>query len=563
MNLFVEISLIVALATALSLVAKLLRQPLIVGYIATGIVVGPYVLNILDSKSELEFFSKIGIAILLFIVGLSLNPDVLKEVGKASLITGVGQVLFTSIIGFYVIRWIGFSIVPSAYIAIALTFSSTIIVLKLLSDLGDTDKLYGKISLGLLLVQDLVATLLLLFVSIVGTTGLGAGNLSALLPVLFILLAKGVVVSILLYLIAKFLLPHVAKFVASSQELLFIFSLAWGLGLSALFYHIGFSIEIGALIAGITLAASPFAYEIASRLKPLRDFFIMIFFIMLGSQLILSQLGAIWPVALGLSLFVLVGNPLIMIILMNLLGFRTRVAFMAGLTIAQISEFSLILVALGFSLGHISQEVVSMVTLVGVITIAGSSYLILHADKLYTFLKPALKLITWRRSHMVESSSVSNAEVIIFGYDRVGQDFVRAAKKITSKFLVVDFNPASIERLKAQNIPYCYGDAEDTDFLNEIGLRKAKLVVSTIPDLETNLVLTRQYRKGNSDGIFITISHTVSATHDLYRAGASYVVMPHHLGAYHAASLIEKYGYSSSAFNQERETHLSRLALQS
>lgn len=561
MNLFVELSLIIFLATALALIARLLRQPLIVAYIATGVLAGPYALNIIQSHEEIELFSKIGIAILLFIVGLTLNPDVMREVGRVSLITGIGQVLFTSVLGYLILVALGFNFLTSFYVAVALTFSSTIIILKLLSDRGDTQKLYGKISIGFLLVQDIVATLILLVITVVGVSGLSSEvGLSSLVGAeIGVLFLKGMIAALVLYLVSKYVLPSVSQFIANSQEMLFTFSLAWGLGMATLFQYIGFSVEIGALIAGATLAASPFAFEIASRMKPLRDFFILLFFVLLGSQLILGQISALLVPAAVLSAFVLIGNPLIVLIIMNLMGYRTRVAFMSGLTVAQISEFSLILIALGYGFGHVSQETVSLVTLVGIITIAGSTYLILYADRIYSFLKPVLRILTIRKSHMQASDRHEGIEILIFGYDRVGRSFVEAAKKLTSNFMVVDFDPRSIDKLRTLGIPYHYGDAEDVDFLEEIEIGEAKLVVSTIPDIKTNILLASHYRSKNPYGILITISHDVEGSKELYRAGASYVVMPHHLGAHHAAMLMEKYGFNTEAFDKERDEHMSKL----
>ncbi|MEK7461640.1 MAG: cation:proton antiporter [Patescibacteria group bacterium] len=559
MTIFLEISLIIIIATLFSLVVKFFKQPLIVGYIATGILVGPYVLNILHSRDEIEFFSKVGIALLLFIVGLTLNPDVMREVGKASLITGVGQVLFTSAIGYFIVQSLGFGVVAALYIAVALTFSSTIIILKLLSDKGDLGRLYGKISIGLLLVQDIIAIILLLVITIVSSATL-TNNLShpAIVEIM-ILLGKGTLATVFLYFVSKYVLPGLAQFVAGSQEVLFIFSLAWGLGMSTLFYAIGFSIEMGALIAGVTLAASPFTYEIAARMKPLRDFFIMLFFILLGSQIVMNQFSALLGPTILLSVFVLIGNPLIVIILMNLMGYRTRTAFMSGLTTAQISEFSLILIALAFSLGHISLDVVSLVTLVGVITIIGSTYFIQHADRIYTLLKPVLNLITFRKLHKKESNAKENFEIIIFGYDRVGHDFVKTADQIANNYLVVDFDPSAIERARLQHIPYRFGDAEDAEFLDEINLFEAKLVVSTIPDFHTNIFLLTHYRNRNQKGIFVTISHNIADTYALYRAQASYVVMPHYLGASHAASLMASHRFDREAFENEKIRHLKKL----
>jgi len=562
MPVFIELSIIIVLATIISLLMKMLRQPLLVGYIATGIIIGPYFLNLIHSEVELELFSKIGVAILLFIVGLTLNPDIFKEVGKASAMTGIGQVLFTSLIGFFIIQAMGFDVVSSLYAAIALTFSSTIIILKLLTDRGDTETLYGKIAIGLLLVQDIVATIILLVVTSIGATNIinTQGTWSSVAIEMSQLLVYGTVVFIVLYLLSKYVLPKVFALVANSQEILFVFSIGWGLGLASLFSIMGFSLEIGALIAGVTFAASPFAYEIGSRMRPLRDFFVLIFFILLGSQLVLAQLASIIFPALILSLFVLVGNPLVVFVIMNLLGYRKRTAFMTGLTVAQISEFSLILVGLGFGLGHISQQVVSLVTLVGIITIAGSTYMILYADSIYNFSRGVLGLISFRKKPRKDTSYTSKEiSSIIFGYDRVGQDFVDAVKTLNENFMVVDYNPASIKRLQEKNIPHRYGDAEDVEFLQEINYHSAKLIISTVPDTKVNLLLVKFYRKINSEGIIVVIAHHTQAAQDLYKAGASYVVMPHHLGAHHAALLIEKYGFDATGFAHEMNIHTGKL----
>lgn len=559
MPIFIELSLILVLATVIALVMRSLRQPLIVGYIITGIVVGPYVLNLLHSQEEMELFSKIGISILLFIVGLTLNPDIAREVGKTSFVTGVGQVAFTSIVGFFIIRILGFDISASLYIAVALTFSSTIIILKLLTDRGDTEKLYGKISIGFLLVQDLVATIILLAVTAIGATT-SAGAISAELLRLFVV---GGVIALSLYFISKYVLPKLVSYVGGNQEVLFIFSIAWGLGLASLFNFVGFSIEIGALIAGVMLATSPFAYEIGARMKPLRDFFILIFFILLGAQMVFSQFSLIIIPAIILSVFVLIGNPLIVFVLLNLLGYRNKTSFMAGLTVAQISEFSLILVALGYSLGHISQEIVSLVTLVGIITIAGSTYLILYADPIYLRLKSVFEWISIRKHHHQEKTDgQSAADIIIFGYDRVGHEFVSVAGEVSKNYLVVDYNPQSIRRLVEQSIPFRYGDAEDVEFLQEIGFQNARLVVSSIPDYKTNLLLVKNYRAHNPSGIIIVLAHHVRDAEELYASGASYVIMPHHLGAHHAALMIARHGFEASRFAEEREMHIARLVKQ-
>ncbi|MBM3261572.1 sodium:proton exchanger [Candidatus Kaiserbacteria bacterium] len=563
MEIFLELSLILVCATVVAFAMRALRQPLIVGYIATGILAGPYVFDILHSKEEMELFSKIGVAVLLFIVGLSLNPAIIREVGKTSFVTGVGQVVFTSVLGFFILIFLGYDGVSSLYAAVALTFSSTIIILKLLTDRGDTGKLYGKVAIGFLLVQDLIATLILLGVTTGGAVVAAAqpGAASAVGAEFARLALVGMLLAFALYAVGKHILPRVVSYAGGNQEVLFVFSIAWGLGLSSLFYLLGFSLEIGALVAGVSLAISPFAYEIGSRMKPLRDFFILIFFVLLGAGLSLDSLSEVFVPAVILSTFVLVGNPIIVFFLMNLLGYRTKTAFMAGLTVAQISEFSLILVSLGYSLGHIGTETVSLVTLVGIVTIAGSTYLILYADAIYAVLRDTLELVSIRKRHHREpKSNDENPDIIIFGFDRVGHEFVSVAAQVSPQYLVVDYDPHAIKQLQEAQVPFRYGDAEDIEFLQEIGLQSAKLVVSSIPVRDTNLLLVNFYRKHNASGTIIMLAHTIEEAKELYLNGASYVVMPHHLGAHHAALMIARHGLQAAGFEEERNTHLAHLA---
>lgn len=553
MEVFIEISVIIFVAMVVSIVMRMLKQPLIVGYILTGIIIGPYALNLLHSGEVLELFSKIGITILLFIVGLNLSPNVIKEVGKVSLLTGLGQVLFTSILGFVIARALGIDTVASLFVAIALTFSSTIIILKLLSDKGDLNKLYGKIAIGFLLVQDIVATIILLV-----TTSFASGEGGNVVVEAGVTLGKGALLIVVLIAISNYILPKLSRFIASSQELLFLFSISWGLGMATLFSVLGFSVEIGALVAGVTMSMTPYAFEAASRLRPLRDFFILLFFILLGSEMVLDGIGSLIFPAAVLSLFVLIGNPIIVVIIMNLLGYSKRTGFQAGLTVAQISEFSLILATLGFQIGSLSREVLSLITLVGLVTIAGSTYLILYSDQIYPKVEKILSLLELKKNKR-EKSGDHDYDSLLFGFQRVGQDFVKSFDRLGLRFMVIDFNPDSVKLVEEMELPYKYGDAKDPEFIEELNLRKLKYVVTTIPEFETNLNLVKKIRSVNKRSIIIAISHNRDEALALYAEGASYVIMPHYLGAEYAVRMINRHGLEKREYQRSREKHLQYL----
>lgn len=548
---FIEISIILGLATAVSWLMHMLRQPLILGHILTGIIAGPIFLNLIKSEDLLELFSKIGITALLFIVGLSLSPKVTREVGKISLVAGVSQVIFTSVIGYFIAVAFGFGFFPSLFIAIALTFSSTIIIMKLLSDKKDLSRLYGKISVGILLVQDIIATVILIIVS---ASQLG-GSVGSEIALTFTKLAG---ILILLLFISKAVLPALSKAFASSQEFLFLFSLAWGLGMAALFHAIGFSIEIGALIAGVTLAASPYHYEISAKMKLIRDFFIVLFFILLGAQISFYDISTLWVPALVLSLFVLIGNPLILLIIMGSMGYHRKTAFHTGLTVAQISEFSLVLILLAHEMNYVSESVVALVTFIGLVTISISSYMISGSDWLYRWLDPALKIFQ-KAKVQPPSKSQKQYEALLFGCHRLGQDFIPVLKKRKKPYLIVDFNPDVVQRLDELGIPSRYGDADDNEFLDEFDFKKLKLLISTVPDPDTNEFLVHKLRSVNKRAVVIAHAHSVEQALYLYGIGASYVIMPHYLGGNYASLLVGKHGTNKRYFETEKTKHIKHL----
>ncbi|NCN06455.1 MAG: sodium:proton exchanger [Candidatus Pacebacteria bacterium] len=554
MPIFIELSLVLAIAVLLSFLLRAFKQPLIVAYILTGILVGPSALNLIQAYELLEVFSQFGITILLFIVGLHLSPIVIKEVGKVSSIAGVGQVLFTSTLGFFILWLLSFSAIEAAYLSLALTFSSTIIVLKLLSDRGDLQTLYGKISIGVLLIQDVIAAAILIIITAFAQT-----NSDSLTASLTDTLLKGVGLTLLMILISKYVLPKVVSIASKNSELLFLFSLSWGLGAAALFALLGFSTEIGSLAAGIALASSDYTEEISARMRPLRDFFITLFFILLGSELILSTSADLFGPVLLLSAFVLFGNPLIVMFIMNLMGYERRTGFMTGLTVAQISEFSLILVAFGGNLGHVSQTAITITTLVGLITIAGSTYFFLYADPIYARISPILGLLEFRNKKKRIPKSQATYEVLLLGCDDLGTQLLPHFLKTAKSFAIIDHDPEIIKNLKEKKLPHFFGDASNVEFLQELPLDTTRLIVSNIPELETNLLILKYVVSKHKHMKAVVSARSAQDALRLYDAGATYVVWSHAVGANHIQRIISHFGLDLTGFNKRKELEIHRL----
>ena len=553
-DLFLEFSLVIIVVLLVSLVMRLLKQPLLIGYILSGVLVGPLVLNIVHASDALDVFAHFGIALLLFIIGLGLNPKIIKDVGKTAALTGVAQIIFTTAVGWLITRALGYSPLVSLYISIALAFSSTIIVLKLLSDKKENHRLYAKISIGFLLVQDICATLILIFVAALNDNDLTSS-------LVYGLIWKGLALALGLWFMAAWLLPKIKNLIGGNQEFLFVFSIAWGLGIGALFHSSGFSLEVGSLAAGVALASQPYAAEIASRLRPLRDFFIIMFFVSLGTAIQFGVLSEIIPQAILLSAFVLIGNPLIVMIIMGILGFTKKTGFKAGLAVAQISEFSLIFIALiANSLStNLNQKVIGLVTVVALITITLSSYMIIYSDKLYSFLSHLLGVFE-RKNIKAEKQVGVQPELLLIGYTKGGEQFVKAFKELKKPYLVVDYNPEIVDQLERSNLPHTYGDISDLELVEELGLHKIKLLISTINEFNTNKFLASYLQKRNLQAIFICSADTPSQAVELYESGAAYVMLPHYIGGEKILSFIKKSGIDKRAFSQFRDKHLLHIA---
>ena len=530
-----EIGLVIIASSLVGVVLYYLKQPLILAYVLAGILIGPSGFGLIQNPEFVHGISVIGIMLMLFLVGLEMNTSRLKELGMVALVAGIGQVVFTGIAGFFIVKMFGFTTIQSVYLAVALTFSSTVIAVKLMSDKKDTNSLYGQICIGILIVQDILAIVALLLLA-----GFKEGSFAFEYTHFIEIFIKGSIVAVITILVANKILKHLYKKIASSHELLVLFSISWCFIVALVSMKIGFSIEIGAFIAGISLANLPYTFEINAKAKVLRDFFITIFFAALGTGMVFSSIGSLIVPLIVLSLFVLIGNPIIVLLIMGAMGYDKRTAFFTGLNIANISEFSLIVIALGSKLGHLGEKVTSMVTIIAIGTMIISSYMITYNSQLYRILKKYLSIFEFRKKKDIPiKKNMLQKHIILFGCGQVGEQVLEQVLGFKDNYIVIDHDNQVIKNLIKKDIHCMFGDVEDEELLGELNMEEAELIISTLPNIEDNYFLL-QYLNGmnpQKKPIMIATANSGREGMEIFNRGVDYVILKPYLGAHHIHSI--------------------------
>ncbi len=550
-SIFFDIIVIFVIATIFVYLARLLKQPIIPAYVLSGILLGPIGLGIIKNQDVINTLSEIGIAFLLFIVGLELNLRKLKEISFISSFVGILQVAATFFLGYYGSLYFGFSNLEAIYIGFILAFSSTMIVVKLLSDKDELDTLHGRIIFGVLLVQDILVIMLL---SLLNTfTKFSIFTLSTAL-------IKGFGLFLVAILLSLYFLPSIFKNAAKSQELLFLCAVSVCFLFSLLSVSIGFSIAVGAFLAGLSLASLPYNLDIIGKVSPLKDFFALLFFVSLGMQLYLNGNIMLSPLLYFLLLVVIL-KPIIIFILTKLFGYENRTSFLTAISLGQISEFSLILVSLGLLLGHVSKDLFSLTVLLAVISITITSYFIKYDHRLYNkfikILAPFEKLEFRKQQLEYLEKNVRN-DIILFGGHRTGSMFIKDFIRHKKKLLVIDYNPEVIKKLIRKRIPCLYGDIINYEILKKAGIKHAKIVISSIPNEEDSLFLIEHVKKENKKALIFVTAHDVEQALELYKAGADYVILPKILTGNKVSDILNKVKSKKDLFKIRRE-HIKHL----
>lgn len=575
-NLFLQMGIIIIAASLFGYLAKKLKQPLIVGYIIAGILLRPLFVNVFRiSLDEISILAEIGIAFMLFIVGMELNFKKLSSVRNVAVFGGIISTFLVFLLAFFIALLLGFDIAVSIYLGVIFSFSSTMIILKLLSDNNELDTIHSRIIVGILLIQDVIAIIVTPLLSELGDVALIGIGLNLLKVGLFL----GIV-----YLVSLLIKSPIFKEIASNQELLVIGSVAVSFLFSLIALNMGnimvwignifgitalqeassgLSIAVGAFMGGVVLANLPYAYEIIGRINPLKDFFGCIFFVSLGLELSFMELGNMIKPMIVMLLFTLLIKPLVNLLVIGAFGYGKKISFQVANPMVQVSEFGLILAMQGLSLGIINRDAYSVVigsTIIGAII---TPYVYNNSNWIYKKISGAFSFLDKRLSKDLENlqnlPKNMAPQVLLCGCNRTGYPLLKKAKELGKSVLVVDYNPNVIERLVKEDVVAIYGDATDSEILDRIDFSKLELFISTSPDLDDNLFLLKEVRKRNKKSIVFLTASDVDEALLLYEKGSDYVIVPHFLGGSHTSLLLERFSNDSEGLAEHRMQHIQEL----
>ena len=523
LTLLLNLGFIVITAAGFAFLGKLVKMPSIVAYIIAGIVLGPG-LGIVQLDHSLELISELGIALLLFLVGLELSLQKIKDLGRVAMILGGLQVPMTAAGAYVISTLMGFSVVECVFLAATVTFSSTVVVIKLLDQKGATSRLFGRIAISLFLAQDIVVIIGLTIVSGLGSGGDEPFEVVTLTKSLGIAFAGMVILLLVSLFASRCVLPKPFAWASRSPDTVFIWALCWCFLVVLLAHQFHLSVEIGAFLAGIAIAQLPIHEDLHRRLHPLMTFFVAVFLVTLGIQMDISVLGEVWKYALGLSVFVIIAKPLIVFIILSRLRYSEYTAFQAATASGQVSEFAFILLGLGAGAGLIEGRVVSLGGMVGILTIAISSYLILYSDPLYGAFQKlgALKFFKAKQEPDTEEQHSYEGHVIVVGMNALGREVVKQLSARGETVLAIDTDPRKLEGLNCAET--LIGSVEYESAVEEIGLSRARLVISALQIEDTNHLLAYRCR---SAGVPCAIhAFDISVVEDLLDLDTAYMFMP-------------------------------------
>src|SRR3989338_8168166 len=560
-NIFIQLAIILGLASTLGYIVVKFKLPLLIAYLVGGLLIATTAIFDPRASEVLHFLPEIGIAFVLFLVGMELDLREIRNLGRPIILAGTLQIIITTIAGSSLARVLGFGIMESWYLGVGLSFSSTILVIKLLIDKRDIGALYGKLAVGILLLEDLLAVLLLVFLT--ASTSIFGLGLQQAFPIVALIL-KALLLFGLAISLSKFILPTIFRAVSRQSELLFITALAWCFIYISLSIFLGFSVFIGAFLAGIALANSPLHYQIQGKVKPLREFFVTLFFVYLGTQVQFLDFSKIYPLTLLFTGYTLLFKPIIFLLILGIFGFRKHTIFQTSLNLTHISEFSLILLLVGFQLKVVSQSALTTIALSAVLSMIIASIMITHSNKLYKKLSRILGFFERKNfKHFLEEGCSDNnlrGHVVLIGGRKIGGELVKLLKRENIPQIVLDFNPSQVEALLKEKIPVLYGDMGDPEVLDGLNLQNARMIISTSSSLEDNMLLLEELKTRKIDIPVIVRAESADDAKDFYKAGADFVIIPEILAGDFLVEKLKDQIAGGNFFKDRPRIELERLS---
>lgn len=525
-NIFIQLAIILGLASSLGFLTYKMKLPLLVAYLFGGLLLATASIFDTHTSKALSFLPEVGLAFVLFLVGMELDLREIKDVGKPIIVSSILQIIITTILGSSIAKSFGFPAAESLFLGLGLAFSSTIVVVKLLLDKKELGSLYGKLALGILILEDLLAVLVLLAMTVSSSVfGLG---MQLSFPIL-VFTVKVVLLFGLAILLNQTLLPRIFKAVSKSQELLFLTALSWCFIYVAFALILGFSVVIGAFLAGVALATSPYHFQIQGKIKPLRDFFITLFFVYLGTQVNFTHLQKVYPLILIFTLFAVIIKPVLFLLMLGGFGFRKHTIFQVSINLSQISEFSLILMLLGAKMGFVSSAALTATALTAVLTIIISSIMIHKSKTIYKYVGTFVGFFERKNvTHYLEKKIDSGVKghVVVIGAHRMGGEIVKFFQREKVPQIILDFNPLVVKQLQKNEFPVIYGDMADPEVLEALNLSQARMVISSAPSLDDNKLLLEQLKMKHKDIPVVVRAESIEEAEELYESGADLVILP-------------------------------------
>ena len=558
----VDLAIILFAATVAGFLAKQTGQPTIIAYILAGVVIGPVVLGIVEVTELTETLAELGLAFLLFLLGIKMRIDEIKHILVPIVKVSLPQMAAVAAVGGAIALALGFSPMESLIIGLAVMYSSTAVVIKMLTDLGETNTLHGKIDVGVLLAQDVVVVILLAV--------LAAGRPESAAEVattLAIVLTLVLIITVAALAASKYALPALFRRIADDRQIFFLVAISWAflfvfvsdnvnLFLAPLGIQAYLSIEMGAFLAGVAIAQLPYSKELQDRVNPLTDLFVMIFFASVALTLEASELLFYWQEAVIAAVVLMLGKFVVFFALLSWQRFDSETTFFGSLYMIQVSEFGVVVAVAAAAGGFIGVEILGFLTLLALITMSVSVYFFAYGDALYERLEPTLARFEAAETFTEEKREYSDHAIVV-GYDDLTRNVLSRVDDAYDDLVVVDNQADHIEELTANGYDAVFGDIGSGSIRKDVALKKADFVLSSSDRLE----IGKKILEGSpEDAIVILEAETPEDAAALYDRGADYVVRSVTLSSNRLADYLEALLEEPDVFERaaERDAELLR-----